>query len=170
MNETVTCRETLAVTVHRVLESDLNEHHTVYGGRLLEMIDGTASIASARLAREGTVTASVDNLNFIKPFVIQDSFCIEAYVSGVGSRSIEVFVKVIGEHLNTGERFLGLTAFLTFVVPNKTKDLRPIVPVTPEEKLVCDGYPERVAKRKANFKAQKEFNENLTLTFPWDFQ
>ena len=117
--EDLTCRQTLAITSHRVLASDLNEHETVYGGRLLEMLDGTASISAIRLARASNVTASVDELNFLAPFILNDSLCIESYVSGVGSRSIEVFAKIIGEHLTTGERFLGLTAFLTFVVPDK---------------------------------------------------
>ena len=133
--EDLTCRQTLAITSHRVLASDLNEHETVYGGRLLEMLDGTASISAIRLARASNVTASVDELNFLAPFILNDSLCIESYVSGVGSRSIEVFAKIIGEHLTTGERFLGLTTFLTFVVPDKQIILPQVTPITEEEKM-----------------------------------
>ena len=48
MTETITCRQTLAISNHRVFASDLNEHETVYGGRLLELLDGAASIAASR--------------------------------------------------------------------------------------------------------------------------
>src|SRR5699024_8474890 len=141
--EDLTCRQTLAITSHRVLASDLNEHETVYGGRLLEMLDGTASISAIRLARASNVTASVDELNY--------SLCIESYVSGVGSRSIEVFAKIIGEHLTTGERFLGLTAFLTFVVPDKQIILPQVTPITEEEKIICAGYKDRKLEKTKKF-------------------
>ena len=158
--EDLTCRQTLAITSHRVLASDLNEHETVYGGRLLEMLDGTASISAIRLARASNVTASVDELNF--------SLCIESYVSGVGSRSIEVFAKIIGEHLTTGERFLGLTAFLTFVVPDKQIILPQITPITEEEKIICAGYKDRKLEKSKKFARQKELNQHISLHLPWD--
>ena len=44
------CKETLAITNHRVISEDINEHETVYGGRILEILDGTASTSAARLA------------------------------------------------------------------------------------------------------------------------
>ena len=90
------CKETLAITNHRVISEDINEHETVYGGRILEILDGTASTSAARLARTQTVTAAIDDVNFIAPFALHDSFCVESYVTGVGTHSIEVFAKVVG--------------------------------------------------------------------------
>ena len=167
MSDLIPCKKTLAITSHRILASDLNEHQTVYGGRLLEMLDGTASISATRLARCQTVTASLDQTNFITPFELDDSFCIETYVSGVGNRSIEVFAKIIGEHLSTGKRFLGLTAFLTFVAFTSEK-LPQIMPLSAEEKYVCASYHERQLLRKQNFKKQQCFNEQLNLKYPFD--
>ncbi|KRL61536.1 thioesterase superfamily protein [Latilactobacillus fuchuensis DSM 14340 = JCM 11249] len=150
--------------------NDLNEHETVYGGRLLELLDGSASISASRLARVETVTASIDQLNFIAPFKMQDSLCIESYVSGAGHRSVEIFTKIIGEHLKTGERFLGLTAFLTFVTIDKNVVLPSIEPLTAEEKFICQGYAQRKANRLATFQTQKEFNAQINLEYPWDHQ
>lgn len=166
----VTCRQTLSISNHRVFVNDLNEHETVYGGRLLELLDGSASIAASRLARVETVTASIDQLNFIAPFKMQDSLCIESYVSGSGHRSIEIFTKIIGEHLKTGERFLGLTAFLTFVTMDKHITLPSIEPLTAEEKFICQGYSARKASRLANFQTQQAFNAQINLEYPWDHQ
>ncbi|MCI1954610.1 acyl-CoA thioesterase [Ligilactobacillus acidipiscis] len=168
MSEPMTCRQTLAVTSHRVLTGDLNEHETVYGGRLLEMLDGTASISASRLAKSVSVTASMDQTNFIAPFGLQDSFCIETYVSGCGTRSIEVFAKIIGEHLQTGERYIGLTSFLTFVVTDKSFSLRKIIPETAEEKMINAGYEKRQENRISSLRTQKEFNNSLSLNYPWD--
>lgn len=161
------CRQTLAITSHRVLASDLNEHETVYGGRLLELLDSTASISASYVAHKKTATASLDRFTFIAPFKLQDFFYIETYVSGVGKRSIEVFAKIIGEHLETGERFLGATAFLTFVVLDKNISLNSVIPMSEEEKSICSKYSERKQRQLRLLKQEKELRANINLTLPW---
>ena len=70
---------------------------------------------------------------------MQDSLCIESYVAGVVTlRSIEIFTKIIGEHLKTGERFLGLTAFLTFVTMEK---VRPFLTFNPNHRKNGSSVP-----------------------------
>jgi len=54
-------------------------------------------------------------LNFIKPLPVSHSVCIETMISGVGEKTPEVFAKVTGENLATGERYLTATAFLSTV-------------------------------------------------------
>ncbi|WP_334332221.1 acyl-CoA thioesterase [Companilactobacillus sp. HBUAS59544] len=164
---TVKCSSTLSISNHRVFSSDLNEHETVFGGKTLMTIDDNSSIAAARIARNQTVTASVDQVNFILPFTLQDSMCTESYVSGVGKRSIEVFTKIIGEHLKTGERFLGLTCFSTFVVTDKSIVLPKIEPDSEEAQFVCNGYESRQRERLQKLLAQEKFNRNINLEFPW---
>jgi len=165
--ETIKCSETLSISNHRVFSSDLNEHNTVFGGKTLMTIDDNSSIPASRVARIETVTASIDQVNFILPFGLQDSMCTESYVSGVGTRSIEVFTKIIGEHLKTGERFLGLTCFSTFVVTDPQVVLPKVVPDTDEAKYVCSGYKGRQAERLQKLMQQEKFNENISLDFPW---
>ena len=160
--------QTLSVCNHRVFSSDLNEHDTVFGGKILAIIDDNSSIPASRVARIETVTASVDQVNFILPFRLQDSMCTESYVSGVGKRSIEVFTKIIGEHLKTGERFLGLTCFSSFVVVERGIELPEVVPDTDEYKFVCQGYQQRQAERMEKLMRQREFNNNISLDFPWN--
>ncbi|AKP03333.1 acyl-CoA thioesterase [Companilactobacillus pabuli] len=161
------CSDTLSISNHRVFSSDLNEHNTVFGGKTLMTIDDNSSIAASRIARIETVTASIDQVNFILPFGLQDSMCTESYVSGVGSRSIEVFTKIIGEHLKTGKRFLGLTCFSTFVVTDKNIVLPNIVPDNDEAEYVCSGYQERQSQRLKKLLEQEKFNQNISLKFPW---
>lgn len=164
---TINVSQTLSISNHRVFSSDLNEHDTVFGGKILATIDDNSSIPASRVARIETVTASVDQVNFILPFRLQDSMCTESYVSGVGTRSIEVFTKIIGEHLKTGERFLGLTCFSSFVVVERGIELPQIVADTEEYKFVCQGYEQRQAERMKKLKQQRDFNNNISLKFPW---
>lgn len=165
--KSINCSQTLSISNHRVFASDLNEHETVFGGKLLATIDDNSSIPASRVARIETVTGSVDQVNFILPFKLQDSMCTESYVSGVGHRSIEVFTKIIGEHLKTGERFLGLTCFSTFIVTQHGIELPQIVADNDEAKYVCQGYKSRQEERLKKLLQQEKFNQNISLDFPW---
>ncbi|MTV81421.1 acyl-CoA thioesterase [Secundilactobacillus folii] len=161
----LTCHDTLSITNHRVFSSDLNEHDTVFGGRILSMVDDTSSIAASRAVRQVQVTATMDHMNFIAPFAMQDAMVIESYVTGTSHRSLEVFVKGLGEHLLTGERFVGFTCFVTFVVlANPANPALPkIIPETDEEKFICSGYADRIAQRKLDRDYQKQLSKHLNL-------
>lgn len=161
----LTCHDTLSITNHRVFSSDLNEHGTVFGGRILSMVDDTSSIAASRAVHQIQVTATMDHMNFVAPFVMQDAMVIESYVTGTSHRSLEVFVKGLGEHLLTGERFVGFTCFVTFVVVANPANppLPTIVPETEEEQFLCHGYADRVAQRKLDRSYQKNLAAHLNL-------
>ena len=165
------CRESRAVQTHRILPFHCNMHQTLYGGQLMEFLDNCASITVSRHPRSLCVTASMDQLNFIRPLHLSDSVCVETIVTGTGRTSVEVFAKVVGERLETGERYLAATAFLTFVAIDETGasvEVAPIQPEGPEEIFVCAGYPERQAKRMAERQASAQFQSGLNLDFPWD--
>ena len=161
----LTCHETLVSSSHRVFSADLNEHNTVFGGRILSLVDDTSSIAASRAIHQVQVTATMDHMAFIAPFVMQDAMLIESYVTGTSHRSLEVFVKGLGEHLLTGERFVGFTCFVTFVtVANPANPSLPkIVPETDEEKYLCSGYADRLVQRKADRNYQKGLFKHLDL-------
>lgn len=164
----IPCNKTLIVANHRVFQPDLNEHQTVFGGRILSLVDDSASIAAMRLTRSTVVTATFDHINFLEPFHLSDSMCLEAYVSGTGHRSLEVFAKVIGEHLDTGERFIGFTAFITFVLAEPRAESLPLViPQTEEQKYICSGYLQRYEARRNNRNEQKNLLDHVSLKFPW---
>lgn len=113
------------------------------------------------------------NLNFLKPLHENRSVCIETYVSGAHNKSMEVFVKVIGENLVTGERYLAATCFTTFVaVPSHMNQeiifLFPLViPETDEEKYVCAGYKDRRKNRITERESYKKFISQLSTELPW---
>ena len=149
----INCNETLAVSLHRVFNADLNEHGTVFGGRILELVDGEASVAAMRVTRSTVVTAAM-----------------EAYVTGVGHRSLEVFVKVIGEHLMTGERFVGFSCFMTYVIQDPQKSIKydQVIPQTAEQKAMVAGYATRRQHRKENRQEQAAIINSISKDKPWE--
>lgn len=166
MPKQLTCQQTRSITNHRVFNSDLNEHGTVFGGRILAMVDDSSSIAASAAARQVTVTVTMDHINFLAPFKLQDAMIFESFVTGTSHRSLEVFVKGMGEHLMTGERFLGFSGFVTFVTDSKPADpeLPEIVPETEEEKYLCAGYEERLKQRKLHRDDDNAIRGHLDLS------
>lgn len=167
-----TCTETKVVQTHRVFPSDLNHHATLFGGKLMSLIDDTASISVSRFARNNSiVTASMDKLDFLHPIHSGHSVCVETYVTGAGNTSVEVFAKVMGEDLVTGERYIGATSFISFVVVKEHEDelikLPQIQPETTEEKMVCEGYEMRRQKRLADRDFNIRFAEAVSMLPPW---
>lgn len=168
----VKCNETRVVQTHRVRPSDLNHHETLFGGKLMSLIDDTASITVSRFTRTNAiVTASMDELHFLHPIKAEHSVCVETFVTGAGTRSVEVFTKVLGEDLVTGDRYIGATSFLTFVVlqdpDNSNFSLPVIVPETHEEVMVAKDYEERRLKRLENKKINEALVGSLSLLPPW---
>lgn len=161
----ITCNQTLTVSAHRIFPDELNEHGTLFGGVTLNMVDREASLAAMRVAKETVVTAKIDHVNFIAPFQLSDSMNLEAYVTGIGHRSIEVFTKIIGEQLATGHRFLGFTCYVTFVVENPDHAVKfdGVIPQTKEQIATCKGYQNRVTSRRAERQTLTSIEENINI-------
>ncbi|TQS74163.1 acyl-CoA thioesterase [Ornithinibacillus gellani] len=165
-------RETRIVQTDQVLINDLNNYHTLFGGVLMKKMDACATIAARGHARvTECVTASTDSVNFIEPILQTDSVNIESYVTYTGRSSMEIFCKVIAEDLNTAERRIAATAFLTFVALND--DHKPIavpgvVPESDEEKYLYETGRQRARLRDIKRKHNKELVSKLTLEKPWN--
>lgn len=165
------CSESLVIQTHRVFPKDLNIYGSMFGGSILSIIDDAASISVSRHCRCAAVTASTDSMDFLHPIHENHSICVETYVSGVGTRSLEVFAKVMGEVLMSGERYLAGTCFMTFVVNTETfigDFVMPgIRPVTNEEKIICAGYKKRRNNRLEQLKLNEEIANNVSFVLPW---
>ncbi|HBY90427.1 acyl-CoA thioesterase [Ruoffia tabacinasalis] len=159
--------ESRVIQTHLILVGDTNRHNTLYGGNLMRMMDNVSAISFTRHTRSLGITASMDVLNFIKPLPVSHSVCIETMISGVGKKSAEVFAKVIGENLTTGERYLDATAFLTFVIVEE--NLKPIPAIeaeTDEGRYVMAGYSEKRKNRLEGRTADHEFQEKISIKYP----
>jgi len=169
--EAKTCNETRVVRTSRIFPNDVNNHYTLFGGKLISDIDMIASISAVRHSRAECVTASIDSVDFLSPITPKDSVCIETFVSSTGTTSIEVFAKVIAENLMSGNRKIAATAFLTFVALDdngKPTRVPAIIPETEEEKKLYETGKDRAEKRKEHRKSSKELASVFTTHKPWE--
>ncbi len=79
--ETKMCSASKVIKTSRVFPLDTNNHGTLYGGKLMSMIDDVASISASRHARCDIVTASTDSVDFLIPIQKDDSVCLESFVT-----------------------------------------------------------------------------------------
>jgi Acyl-CoA hydrolase len=88
----------------------------------------------------------------------------EQWLLGWGHRSVEVFVKVLGEHLMTGERFVGFTCFLTYVVPGAESGLAydELIADNDETKYLLAGYQDRRAQRATVRQQERDLLAHLS--------
>jgi uncharacterized protein (TIGR00369 family) len=98
-----------------VFPNDTNHHGTMFGGRVLELMDQTGAIAAARFAHTTVVTAAMEAVSFQHP--IREGMIIEtiARVVYTGRTSMIVRVDVFADHQLTGERQRATTGYLTMV-------------------------------------------------------
>ena len=112
--------------------NDANTLGTLFGGKVMALVDLAGSLAAVRHARSPIVTASVGYMTFLHPIHIGQLVILRSQVNRVFRTSMEVGVKVFVENLRTREVKHTSSAYLTFVAIDKEGNRVPIVPVIPE--------------------------------------
>ena len=110
-----TARESQVEMTELVLPNDTNQLGNLLGGRLMHWMDIAMAIAAARHTRMICVTASVDQLNFLKPVKLGEIIVLKASVNRVFHTSLEVGVKVFAENITSGTCIHTNSAYMTFV-------------------------------------------------------
>jgi acyl-CoA hydrolase len=120
-----------------MLPSDANPSGNVHGGEIMKFIDECAGAAAGRHARRRVVTARVDELSFLAPVYVGNLVTARASVNDVGTKSMEVGVRVDAEDMLTGKVVHVSSAYLLYVAigdDGKTAPLPPLLAETDEEK------------------------------------
>lgn len=133
-----------------VLPQDTNHMGTIFGGVVLAHIDEIAGITAMRHCKSIVVTASMDTVNFVSSAKVGDILFLEASVISTGRTSMEVYVKVETEDLETGKRTLTTNAITTMVAVDANKKAIPvlgIIPETEEEKRLFNEAADRKKRR-----------------------
>lgn len=152
------CRESRVLRSGRVFPNDINNHNTLFGGRLLSDMDQVASISAAKHSRRECVTVSVDGVEFLHPIRPEDSVCFESFVTYTGTSSMEIFIKVHAENLRTGDTKIAAIAYFTFIALDSSRKptrVPQVIPETDEEKYLHDKAELRAMLRE-NKKAMNQ--------------
>ena len=134
-SESRTPSQSLTEMTELVLPQHTNAVGTAFGGTVMSWVDICAAIAAQRHCGRVAVTARVDALEFHAPIRLGDVVCLSARVNEAFGSSMEVGVRVEREDRETGEHFLCVESFLTFVnvVDGKPSPVPQLVPTTDEE-------------------------------------
>ena len=100
--------------VYQIRPEHLNGAGRLFGGRLMEWIDEVAGLVGIRHSQCNVITASVDNLKFIRGVFQNDLVVLIGNVTYTGSTSMEIRVDTYVEQYN-GIRYPVNRAYLTLV-------------------------------------------------------
>ena len=134
--------------VVEVFPNDLNPHGTLFGGRVMQIVDNLAAIVAKRHSGRVCVTLGIDSVRFLNPAYHGDILVCMASVNRTWRTSKEVGVKVIAEDFRTLEQKDIFSAYFTFVAIDE--DLKPVevLPVIPESPEQVQRYHDAEKRRK----------------------
>jgi acyl-CoA hydrolase len=98
-----------------VLPEDTNARGSIFGGRVLALIDKCAAIVAMRHARTRVLTASLDSVDFRNPVRLGEVLVLRGRINAAFGSSMEIEVEVHAEDPLTGRQTLTTTAFVTMV-------------------------------------------------------
>jgi acyl-CoA hydrolase len=152
--------ESQIIMTEMVLPSDTNALGTIFGGKVVSLIDIAAAMAAGKHSRSIVVTASIDALHFVSPVKLGEYVHIKASVNYAGRTSMEVGVRVDKENPLTGEMKHTATAYLTFVAldsDGKPKMVPPVALETDEERR---RFEEAKIRRDARVRLAEQLKRN----------
>ncbi|HEY4254767.1 MAG TPA: acyl-CoA thioesterase [Chlamydiales bacterium] len=126
--------------VVEVFPNDLNPHGTLFGGRVMQIVDSLAAIVAKRHSGKVCVTLGIDSVRFLNPARRGDILVCMASVNKTWRTSMEVGVKVVAEDFRTLERRDILSAYFTFVAIDDDHKPIAVVPVLPETPIQQKRY------------------------------
>lgn len=143
---------------YKVFPNDLNSYGTAFGGMIMAICDRTALVVAERHSKKTCVTASVDSMHFLQPAGQGDILLFSAAINRTWRTSMEIGVKVVAEHYETGVKRHILSAYFTFIAIDENKqptEVPPVIPETPMEKTRFEEANDRRERRKKDAEERK---------------
>jgi len=98
-----------------VLPEDSNPRGSIFGGRVLALIDKCAAIVAMRHARGEVLTISMDSVVFVNGVLVGNILLLRGRINAAFGSSMEVEVEVHAEDPSSGEQTLTTCALVTMV-------------------------------------------------------
>ncbi|KAL1933557.1 hypothetical protein VTP01DRAFT_7647 [Rhizomucor pusillus] len=143
---------TFAEVVELVMPQHANTLSITFGGQIMAWMEACALASANRLSRAYLLTASIDTLQFITPTHVGDVVTIRSIVSRTYTSSMEVYVSVEAENLQTNETKFTNDAFFTITAVDEDNipvRVPKVVPNTHAEMRLNEGGSERRERRLA---------------------
>lgn len=122
------------INTELVFPTHTNHYGTIFGGRVLELMDVTGALAAMRFANEDAVTASIEAVDFRIPIKVGDIIELKARVIHTARTSMVVKVDVFRIGKFNSRKDFACNGYLVFVAVDANGEPREI----PALKLVTD--------------------------------
>ncbi len=149
------------VSVGHLMQPDqANIEGNVHGGEVMKLMDSCAGIVARRHSRRNTVTAMVDELEFMEAIHVGELVTCYGQLTYVGKQSMEVLVTVTVEDLQLSQPpKVALTAYFTMVALDINGDPTAVPELelrTDEERRLYEEGEKRYLRHKRNRQKRKE--------------
>ena len=144
-------RDSISDVADLMFPPDANMHGTVFGGKVLQMVDKAASVCAMRHSGKPVVTVAMERVEFLVPIRVGTFLIANARVNHTGRSSMEIGVEVYAEDMPGGRRVHTNSCLVTMVAVDVHGRPSPVAGLrleTPDEK-------ERWAAAEARRKARK---------------
>lgn len=141
-------RESLSSVADLMFPPDANMHGTVFGGKVLQMVDKAASVCAMRHAGKPVVTVAMERVEFLVPIRVGTFLIAEARVHHVGRTSMEIGVDVYAEDLIRGVRQHTNACLVTMVAVDSGGRPSPVPGLSLETREDKDRWAAAEARRK----------------------
>jgi len=140
--------------VVEVFPNDLNPHGTLFGGRVMQIVDSLAAIVAKRHSGKVCVTLGIDSVRFLNPARRGDILVCMASVNKTWKTSMEIGVKVIAEDFRSLEQKDIFSAYFTFVAVDDDQRPVEVIPIIPETPLQEKRFAD--AEERRSFRLQQQ--------------
>ncbi|MFI5362293.1 MAG: acyl-CoA thioesterase [Elusimicrobiota bacterium] len=146
-------RESLTDVADLMFPPDANMHGTVFGGKVLQMVDKAASVCAMRHAGKPCVTVAMERVEFLIPIRVGTFLIAKARVNLAGRTSMEIGVEVYAEDMPGGTRQHTNSCLVTMVAVDgdgRPTSIPALTLETPEEKERWQAAEQRRLVRREN--------------------
>ena len=130
-------RDSISDVADLMFPPDANMHGTVFGGKVLQMVDKAASVCAMRHSGKPCVTVAMERVEFLVPIRVGTFLIAAARVNYTGRSSMEIGVDVYAEDMPGGGRVHTNSCLVTMVAVDAAGRPSPVPGLlleTPEEK------------------------------------
>ena len=143
-------RSTEATSSIMVFPNDTNDFGTMYGGRLIEMMDMVGGICARRFASHKAVTASIEDMQFNKAINRGDIIELSSRIIYTGKTSMVVKTKVTREGYDESKGVCARAYFVFVAMDTKGKPAEvPILEILTDKEEKNNKIGAEIRKRQA---------------------
>ncbi len=139
-----------------VFPNDTNPYGSMFGGRLMAIMDKVGAMAGAAYANRVVTTASTEAMDFKHPIYVGEQIEAVARVVRTGRSSMVIKVDIYSENPTCGDRRHCTTAHFIFVALDGTgrpAQVPPLLIETPEE--TRDNEVAEIVRNKARMRGEQ---------------